>query len=217
MNDTSEAKHLVRYTLIVGTMLDDVGFRHLLSSYVDDLRDRLPGETFDDDTPNTVLDDVIPRLDPVASARTGGAVFDALAEYSRRAWRLELAMTTSDFGLLEKRDGPYRFDRAQYHLGRRVVTAQVVSKHPGSCSYRRSRHLPLEWARAHAEQWIEVLPDPLWWSVNDAPEALGVALADESLVEVSRRLDDAGFSTESLGLYLTTLESVYQPDETLPQ
>jgi hypothetical protein len=217
MSHPEAAQHLLRHSLTVGVMLDDVGFRRLLSSYVDDLRERFPHEALEDDTPNNVLDNVISRLDPVASARTGGAVYDALSEFARRRWRLDLSITTSDFGLFEKRDGPYRFDRAQYHLGRSVVSARAVAMHPSTCPYSRSRHLPLEWARSNAEHWIEVLPDTLWWAVNEAPNALSAAMGDDSLADLSDRLTAAEFELGSLGLYLTTLETVHQADEQLPQ
>ncbi len=209
-------RHLVRHTLTVGVMLDDVGFRHLLSSYVDDLRERFPDEAFEDDTPNHVLDSIITRLDPVASARSGGAVFDALADFCQRRWRLDLAMTASDFGDLEKREGPYRFDRAQYHLGRRAVSAAVESAFPSTCPFRRSRHLSLAWARAHREQWPELLPDSLWWAVNNNPSGVDDAISDDGLGELSERLEASGFELESLGLYLTTLETVHASGESLP-
>lgn len=216
MIESPEAKHLVRHALIVGVQLDDVGYRHLMSEYHADLVARFPDEDLVDEAPNTILDEVIPRLDPVASVRTGGAVFDALEEFCRSSWRLDLGMTASDFGTREKRVGPYRFDRAQYHLGHRLVAGAVASAFPSSCPYRRSRHIPLDWAREHQTQWHELLPDALWWAFNDAPERVEEGLSESAIDELQERLTDAGFATGSLGLYLSTLETVHDADEPLP-
>lgn len=217
MTESSQAKHLVRHSILVGIQLDDVAYRHLLDSYVGDLGERFLDEDVIGLSPNEILDDVIPRLDPVASARSGGAVFEALDQFCREKWRLDLALTASDFGTREKRDGPYRFDRAQYHLGRRIVVGRVESPFPSACPYRRSRHLELDWAREHQSKWHELLPDSLWWALNEAPDELSKSLGEQAVEDLSERLEEAGFTTGSMGLYMATLETVHDAGEALPR
>ncbi len=213
---TKGAHHLIRTQLVLGVQLDDFDYRLFLREYHKDLRTRFPSEDFPAYAPNDVLDSLIPRLEPQGLGKTAGGRFEALRRFALRTNRLDLAMTASDFGSFEQRNSPYSFDRASYHLGRVVCSARLKMEYPGYNPFKATRQWKVDFVRDHLDDVFEVMPDYMWWAMHDQRDSIANALLPEQLDEARRRIQSAGYKVQSLGLYLTTLETMHASDEEIP-
>ncbi len=203
---------LVRTSLLLGVQLDDFDFRLFLRDYHRDLRSRFPEESFPAYSPSVVLNSLIPRYDASGDSRAGRRA-EALQQYTQRAFRLDLTLTGSDYGSLEKRQNPYSLDRAFYHLGRELVCSDLRMDYPGYNPYRSTRRLPVSFVADHFDEVLELVPDYLWWAMHDQRDMILNATAPEQLEKVHRRIELAGFNTASFGLYLTSHERLILPED----
>lgn len=204
---------IVRTSLILGVQFDEFDYRLFLRDYHRDLRARYPFEGFPAYSPNIVLDTLMTRLEPQCIDGEPGARYDAMRGFARRVHRLDLSLTGSDYGALEQRRSPYGFDRCFYHLGRELAAASLSMEFPGHNPYRSTRKLDIVFIREHIEDWLELLPDYLWWAMHDQRDALRNILSPEKLAEVRRLIELAGFKLDAFGLYLTSYEVVLMPGE----
>ena len=86
---------------------------------------------------------------------------------------------------------------------------------PGYNPYRSTRFLDVDFVSQHLDQVLELVPDYLWWSMHDQRDIIVNILAPEQLEKVRRRIELAGFNVESFGLYLTSHEHLFLPEEVL--
>jgi hypothetical protein len=209
------AHHLIRTQLVLGVQLDDFDYRLFLREYHKDLRSRFPSDDFPAYAPNDVLDSLM-SLEPNDMCGKAGGRFEALRQFALRSSRLDFAMTASDFGRFEQRHSPYRFDRAFYHLGRVICSARLKMEYTGYNPFKATRQWNIDFVREYLDDIFEVMPDYLWWAMHDQRDSIANALMPEQLDEARRRIESAGYKVNSLGLYLTTLETMHAPDEELP-
>jgi len=209
MKQRRGATQVVSTSFTLGIQFDDYDYRLFLREYHRDLEDRFPDESVPDYNPNDVLDELIPRFEPVCEDGVAGGRYEALQQFARRVHRLDLNITGSDFGPFEQRRSPYSFDRTYYHLGHEIVTAEVKMEYPGYNAYRSTRRLSVDFIRDNVDDVLELVPDYLWWSMHDQKEVLTEALTDDEVAEVTRRIELAGYKTENFGLYLTTMETLH--------
>lgn len=209
------ATQVIRTTLTLGIQFDDFDYRLFLRDYHRDLRQRFGNESFPAYTPDAVLDDLIPRYEPTCAEGRAGGRYEVLRQFSQRVHRLDLNMTASDFGPFEKRQSPYSFDRAFYHLGREIASARLKMEYPGYNPYRSTRKINVRFLRENVDDVLELLPDYLWWATHDQKDLLDNALAPEQLAEVRRRIELSGYKIETFGLYLTTMETLHLEGEPL--
>ena len=205
----SNAVQVIRSSLIVGIQFDDAAYRAFLREYHRDLRTRFPSDNFPAFSPTTVLEELMFRYEPACTEAVAGARHEALRQFAQRVHRLDLSLTSSDFGPFEQRTSPYRFDRAFYHLGREIGSAKVKMEFPGYNPYRSTRKLDLPTFRDNVESVVELFPDYLSWALHDHTQSLAEVLAPAQVEEVRTRLEASGFETESLGLYLVTMETLH--------
>lgn len=201
----------IQTSLVLGVQLDEFDFRLFLRDYHRHLRARHPDQSFPAYNPATVLDSLIARYEPGCDDGRAGRRFEALARYARQTHRLDLALTGSDYGVLEQRGSPYNFDRTFYHLGRELVSADIDMDYPGYTPYRSTRRLKISFVREHIDDLLELLPDYLWWAMHDQRDGLSNILAPEQLAQVRRRIELAGFKVDRFGLYLTTRQWLLTP------
>jgi len=211
------ATHFIQTSLMIGIQFDDFDYRLFLREYHRDLRDRFPGESFPAYAPGEVLDSLIPRYEPDGEAGVAGGRFAVLRGFAQRIHRLDLTLTASDFGPFEQRQSPYSFERAFYHLGREIAKARLKMEFPGYNPYRSTRKWGVEFVRENLESVFELLPDYLWWAMHDQQDVLRSALSVEHLDEARRRIESAGYTVDSFGLYLTTLETLHMDGEEVPE
>jgi hypothetical protein len=202
----------IRTSLVLGVQFDEFDYRLFLRNYHGELRERFASESIPAYAPQVLLDSLMLRLEPDCSKARAGSRFHALAAHAQNAHRLDLCLTGSDFGDFEKRRSPYRFDRAVYHLGRCLVTAEMQMDYPGFNPYRSTRKLDIPFVRDHLEGLLDVLPDYLWWELHDQKDMVRNILAPEQLFEVRQHLERVGFKLDQFGLYMTTLETLLVPD-----
>jgi hypothetical protein len=203
----------VRTSLILGAQFEEHDYKVFLREYYRDLRNQIGAETLPSYTPNMVLEVLMPRFEPAcATGRPGGRMI-ALRDFAQRVHRLDLSLTTSDYGTLEKRRSPYAADRATYHLGRELAAATIHMDYPGYNPYRSTRRLNIPFVREGLDHLIECLPDYLWWSLYDQRDMVRNALAPEQLHAVRGRIEAAGYKVDSVGLYLNTFELIQIPGE----
>jgi hypothetical protein len=203
----------IQTSLVLGIQFDEFDFRLFLREYHRNLRNRFADESFPAYSPSVVLDSLITRYEENCQDGRAGRRFEALRRYARRAHRLDLALTGSDYGELEQRTSPYDFDRTFYHLGRELISAQVQMEFPGYNPYRSTRRLSIPFVRDHLDELLELVPDYLWWAMHDKRDGMANILAPEQLAELRRRIELAGFKLDNFGLYLTTQEYVFLPGE----
>lgn len=199
--------------LLLGIQFDEFDFRLFLREYHRNLRNRFPSEDFPAYSPSVVLDSLIPKYEEDCGDGRAGRRYEALRDYTRRAHRLDLALTGSDYGPLEQRASPYDFDRTFYHLGCELVSARVSMEYPGYNPYRSTRELSISFVRDHLDTLLEVVPDYLWWAMHDQRDGMINVLAPEQLADLRRRIELAGFKLDNFGLYLTTRECLFLPGE----
>ncbi len=197
----------IQTSLTLGIQFDEFDFRLFLRDYHRELRSRFPEESFPAYSPSLVLNSLIDRYED------GAHRHKVLSAYAQRAHRLQLALTGSDYGPLEQRVSPYSFDRAFYHLGREMVSAQVQMEYPGYNPYRSTRKLSIAFVRDHLDEMLELLPDYLWWAMHDQRDIMLNILAPEHLEQVRRRIELAGFKLDNFGLYLSTHETLLTAEE----
>lgn len=197
--------------LVLGIQFDEFDYRYFLRNYHARLRERFPEETLPAYTPQVVIDSLMLRYEPGCLRNAPGGRAHALARFAQTAHRLDLCLTGSDFGPLEKRRSPYRFDRSVYHLGRCLASAQVSLEFPGYNPYRSTRRLDIPFVRDHLGHLLDTLPDYLWWELHDQQDMIRNILAPEQLHEVRRRLERAGFKLDNFGLFMTTMETLELP------
>lgn len=203
------AQQTVRTCLVLGVQLDEAGFLHLLRTYHEDLASRFGDhDSFPAFSPGLVLNLLMPKYELKELANIAGGRAQALRDFVRRQWRLQLALNMSDLGALEQRSSPYALDRADYFLGREIASASMTQDHPNLNPYRSSRRLHIPLVRHHLEHILELMPDYLWWSLHEQQDAISNVLSPEKLHEVRRQIERAGFSASSFGLYLSTFETV---------
>ena len=200
-------------SLLLGIQFDEFDYRLFLRNYHANLRDRFPEDNFPAYSAQVVIDSLMLRLEQDCSKGTAGSRSRALQAFADRAHRLDLSLTGSDFGDYEKRRSPYRFDRAVYHLGRCLASAQISMEFPGYNPYRSTRKLDIPFVRENLGRTLEVLPDYLWWELHDQEDMVRNILAPEQLFEVRQRLERAGFKLDEFGLYMTTMETLQVPSE----
>ena len=200
-------------SLLLGIQFDEFDFRLFLREYHRNLKNRFPSEDLPEFDPEVVLNSLIARLEPDCDDGRAGRPYQALNAYARRAHRLDLALTGSDYGQLEQRDGPYNFDRVFYHVGRRLISADIRMDYPGYNPYRSTRRLSIPFVRDHLGDLLELVPDYLWWAMHDQRDAITNILAPEQIDEVRRQIELAGFKLDNFGLYLTTQECIFLPGE----
>ncbi len=204
---------MVETSLVIGIQFDDFDYRLFLREYHRDLRNRFPNESFPAYAPRVVLDSLIPQFEVDGESSVAGGRFRVLRDFAQRTHRLDLTMTASDWGPFEQRQSPYSFDRAFYHLGRRISHARVKMEFPGYNPYRSTRKWGMSFVREHLDEVLELLPDYLWWEMHDQKDALNNALTVEHIGEARRRIESAGYKVEDFGLYLTTLETLHMDGE----
>jgi hypothetical protein len=203
----------IRTSFTLGIQLDELDYKVFLREYYRDLRNKLGAETFPSFAPNTVLEILMPRFEPAcATGRPGGRMI-ALREFAQRVYRMDLSLTTSDYGALEKRRSPYSADRATYYLGRELAAGTIHTDFPGYNAYRSSRRLNIPFVREGLDHLIECLPDYLWWALQDQRDMVCNALAPEQLHVMRSRIESAGYNVDSFGLYLNTFELIQSPGE----
>lgn len=203
----------IQTSLLLGIQFDEFDFRLFLREYHRNLRNRFPDQSFPAYSPAIVLDSLITQYEDRCDDGRAGRRFEALHRYARRAHRLDLALTGSDYGELEQRTSPYNFDRTFYHLGCELVSAEVKMDFPGYNPYRSTRKLSVSFVRDHLDDVLEFVPDYLWWAMHDQRDQMANMLVPEQLNELRRRIELAGFKLDKFGLYLTTRECVYLPGE----
>lgn len=209
-----DAQHLIRTNLVLGVQFDDFDYRLFLREYHKDLRTRFPSDDFPAYSPNAVLDTLITQFEP--NAQFAGGRYHAMRQFAQQSMRLDLALTASDFGPFEKRQSPYSFDRAFYHLGLVICSASLTMEFPGYNPFRATRQWNIDFVRDHLDDVFEMMPDYMWWAMHDQKDGIANALGPEHLAQAKRRIEAAGFKTANFGLYLTTLETLHGPDEELP-
>ncbi len=203
----------IETSLLLGIQFDEFDFRLFLREYHRNLQNRLPSKELPEFTPAVVLNKLIARYEKDCDDERAGRRYEALNHYANRAHRLDLSLTGSDYGQLEQRDGPYDFDRIFYHLGRRLISADVRMEFPGYNPYRSTRQLSIPFVRDNLDDLLELVPDYLWWAMHDQRDIINEVLSSEKIDEVRRQIELAGFKLENFGLYLTTHESVFLPGE----
>jgi hypothetical protein len=207
-------KQIVRTSLVLGVQFDEFDLRLFLRDYHRALRERNPSQSFPAYSPQTVLDSLIERYEEDCSdERGGGSRYEALRRFAHETHRLDLCMTTSDYGPLDRRESPYSYDRAFYHLGRELVSAELEMDFPGYNPYRSTRRLNVLFVRENVDDLLEFLPDYLWWEMHDQADVVRNCLVPEQLAEVRRRIELSGFKLDSFGLYLTNLETLALPPD----
>lgn len=211
------AHHLIRTNLVLGIQLDDFDYRLFLREYHKDLRHRFPSDDFPAYDPNLVLDTLLPRFEPEGVTGHAGGRYEALRQFSVRTHRLDLALTASDFGAFEQRRSPYAFDRSFYHLGRVICSARLKMEFPGYNPFKATRRWDIDFVRDHLDDVFELMPDYIWWSMHDQKDSIINALAPDQRDEAKRRIEAAGYKTNSFGLYLTTLETLHMQEEEIPE
>ncbi len=199
--------------LLLGIQFDEFDFRLFLREYHRNLRNRFPSEDLPAYSPSVVLDSLIPKYERHCGDGRAGRRHEALQRYAKKAHRLDLALTGSDYGELEQRTSPYNFDRTFYHLGCELVSGRVSMEYPGYNPYRSTRQLSIPFVRDHLDMLLEVVPDYLWWVMHDQRDSMINILAPEQLAQLRRRIELAGFKLDNFGLYLTTRECLFLPGE----
>lgn len=203
------AQQTVRTCLVLGVQLDESGFIRLLRSYHDDLASRFgDNDSFPAFSPGLVLNLLMPKYELKEQVEQAGGRAQAMRDFVRRQWRMQLALNMSDLGALEQRSSPYALDRSDYFIGREIASASMTQDYPNLNPYRSSRRLHIPLVRHHLEHILELMPDYLWWSLHEQQDAISNVLTPEKLHEVRRQIERAGFSVDSFGLYLSTFETV---------
>ena len=139
-----------------------------------------------------------------------GCVLSILDRYCNEKYDgLVLRLTGSDYGPFEKRDQPYRNDRAFYHLGFEIAAATIEMEYPGYSPFRSTRTLDVGFLRDDYDTAIEFLPDYLWWELQGNGAVIRDALDLDALVVARKTLADFGFNLDNFGLYLTSFETLH--------
>ena len=206
-------KLLVQTSLMVGVQFSEFDYRLFLREYHKDLRQRFTFEGFPAYSPKIVLDTLMGRLEPGCEPERAGGRTEALRAYTKRAYRLQLGITASEYGKWDQRASPFSFDRATYHIGREVARGELQMDYPGYNPYRSTRKLDIEFLRENVDAVLDFLPDYLWWATQDRRDHIQNVLAPEKLLEIERTIEFAGFSLESFGLYLSTFEAIIHPGD----
>ena len=209
MNLPPRAQQTIRTSLVLGAPLHGQELAAFLIAYYEHLRQLAHDPPdFPAFSPGMVLNLLMLRHDPICAQSVAGSRAQALRDFARERYRLQLSIAMSDFGPLEQRASPYNPDRATYLMGREIASASVVLDYPSHSPYRTLRRLHIPLVRQHFAQVLELMPDYLWWSFQDQHDAVRNVLAPEKLHEVRRQIERAGFDVASFGLYLSTFETV---------
>ena len=198
----------IRTKLLLGIQFDEFDFRVFLRDYHRELRSRFPEESFPAYSTGVVLDSLMEQYEEACQEGRPGARREVMQEFARRVHRLDLALTGSDYGPLERRSSPYEFDRVFYHLGRQLVSAEVNMDFPGFNPYRSTRQINIPYFRDNVEEVVEFVPDYLWWEIHDKQDVIQNALVPEHLHEIRKRIERVGYKVDSFGLYMTTMEEL---------
>ena len=85
--------------------------------------------------------------------------------------------------------------------------------YPGYNPYRSTRKIDIDFLHQNIDDVLELLPDYLWWAMQDRRDQVRNVLSPEKLIEIERAIEFAGFSLESFGLYLSTFEAIVHQEE----
>ena len=203
-------------SMVLGVKFEEFDFRLFLRDYHRDLRQQHPVQSFPPYSPQLVLDALIQEYDEQHDEHALGR-YGALRAFAQRRHRLDLCISATDYGTLERRKSPFEIARTSWFLGRELIQARLTLDYPGYNPYRAPRRLHVPLVREHIEHLLELLPDYLWWEAHDQNDSVRNGLAPEKLAEVRRRVELAGFQKlDSFGLYLTSFERLLLPGQGLP-